>query len=57
MRSLLLILGLFTLTNFSFAASAKGPPRVSTPQVDLGYEIHTGFLNVKTLRLTLNSTY
>jgi len=45
MHSFLLILGLFTLSNIS--AAYGGPPRATTPQVDLGYEIHTGFLNVQ----------
>jgi hypothetical protein len=54
MRSFLLISGLFTLSNISVALA--GPPRATTPQVDLGYELHTGFLNVKSSGLTLGST-
>lgn len=52
MPSILWILGLFTLIDVSFAGILKGPPRATTPQVDLGYEVHTGFLNVRTSSLS-----
>jgi hypothetical protein len=54
MHSFLLILGMFTLNNISFALA--GPPRATPAKVDLGYEIHTGFLNVKSSQFTLGST-
>jgi hypothetical protein len=53
MHSFLLILGVFALNNISLALA--GPPRATSAQVDLGYEIHTGFLNVKSTQFTLGS--
>lgn len=58
MTSLVFILSLLLFSNLSLAIpspqSDAAGERKATPQVDLGYEIHTGFLNVQ-LHLTLNA--